>query len=232
MVVASAFGADGLVLREIDHFLDLPPLAILGIYWFGVWIRCGGLGPGIEFATQFLHQESKCLGRAGTDRVSFLAVDEIEIHFEVLREQRAGAIDFVLHFIALWRYEFTGGCAASPLARGGRTIHFRNNAMYDNECSRRDQARDLRVTKALQKSENIPIDRLLPELFARAKIAAHVRHADSWVDGGSVKGDQSAFGVTCYTDLLLSTPVEPIDPAPPAYRDGLVVTFLAAPAMY
>ena len=127
---------------------------------------------------------------------ALVAMDHERGKGERLGEESAGALEFRLHLDALGRFEPARGGAGAAFAWRGRALDVGDFGILDDELARGDEAGDLGIAEFAEQAEGIPVDRLFPQVFARAEIAADEGDLEALIERGAVEGEQAALAVT------------------------------------
>ena len=102
------------------------------------------------------------------------------------------------------RTESSAGVLMAPAGRGASALrvsgrragHLGGSAGLHDQGAWRDHAGEFRVAEFPQQAPNVAIDRLLPDILARLKIAADQRGLDARVEASRIESQQTAFAVT------------------------------------
>src|SRR5439155_26290579 len=92
--------------------------------------------------------------------------------------------------------------------------NLRPTGSFDDQSTRSNKARQFRIAELVQERPDIPIDRLLPNLLPRLKVAADQCRLDSWVKSGAIERQQTAFTISCDANWKYGAAVllrEPVD---------------------
>src|SRR5581483_3886339 len=110
------------------------------------------------------------------------------------------------------RLDLAGGGAGATLARLLRAIDLRPRRAFDEQPARGDHGRQFAVAEMVEQAEHVAIDRLLPELLARAEVPADADRLDARFDGAAIEGEQAPLAVTENADrwmvLVARKPVD------------------------
>jgi hypothetical protein len=115
-----------------------------------------------------------------------------------------GALDFTTHDIHRW------GAQLSRRSAIATDRDLRPARHLDGQRARHHHACEFGVAELLDKAENVPVDRLLPEEAGIAEIAAGAGGFDSLVEGAGEEGDHPAFAPAHDGDVVFILR-EPID---------------------
>jgi len=133
-------------------------------------------------------------------------------------DQRQGAVHFAADIVDLWRDE-----PAGPAARARRHHQLGSLGGFNDERTRGDHRRQLRVSKLLQQPEHVPIDRLLPHVLPRVEVAAHADGVDPRVQGAGIESQQPAFAPADHPDVALDAGIL----AQPSHRSNDLLDLIA-----